>query len=309
MAKTTKISKVFGKVIVSLFLIILGVLALGALTVAVLFSWLDKTNGKMVSSGQERTYLYHVPLTYDPAKPAPLVISIHGFAEWPAHQMQISGWNDLADKFGFIVVYPSGTRFPRRWQTRGDSRRDVIFISDLIDELERQYNIDPRRIYANGLSNGGGMSYLLGCTLSDRISAVGGVSGAYAYPLEDCKPTRPVPMIAFHGTSDPIVPYQGEPARDSEVPLPNIPDWMAARAEINSCAASPTQLPAHGEVSGIKYSGCAHGADVIFYTIQGGGHAWPGGEPMPAWIVGYTTQDINATQVMWEFFSQFSIGD
>ena len=309
MSITTKILKVFGKVITFFILIILGLLALGALTVAILFSWLNQTNGKIVSSGQERTYLIHVPLTYNPAKPTPLVISIHGFAEWPAHQMQISGWNELADKYGFIVVYPSGTGFPRRWQTSGDSMLDVIFISDLIDELERQYNIDPARVYANGLSNGGGMSYLLGCTLSNRISAVGSVSGAYTYPLDECRPSRPVPMIAFHGTSDSIVPYQGETARAFEVPLPNIPDWMAARAEINSCAGSPTELPAKGEVSGIKYSSCAHGADVVFYTIQGGGHAWPGGEPMPAWIVGYTTQDINATQVVWEFFSQFSIGE
>jgi polyhydroxybutyrate depolymerase len=315
MTQTTRIAKAIGKVITTVILVILGLLMLGALIIAVLFSWLDETNGKIVSSGQDRTYLLFVPTTYDPSTPTPLVISIHGFAEWPAHQMQISGWNDLADEYGFIVVYPSGTGFPRRWRASGqagdsgDPMVDVFFISELIDELGRQYNIDPARVYANGLSNGGGLSYVLGCTLSDRIAAVGSVSGAYVYPLDECNPSRPVPMIAFHGTGDPIVPYQGGPSRDSGISFPVIPDWMAARAELNACDGSPAELPASGEASGIRYSGCAQEADVVLYTIHGGGHAWPGGEPMPAWIVGYTTQDINATRVMWEFFRRFSIGD
>jgi polyhydroxybutyrate depolymerase len=314
MTQTTRIAKAIGKVITTIILVILGLVMLGAVIIAVLFSWLDETNGKIVSSGQDRTYLLFVPTTYDPSTPTPLVISIHGFAEWLAHQMQISGWNDLADEYGFIVVYPSGTGFPRRWRASGqagdsgDPMVDVFFISDLIDELGRQYNIDPARVYANGLSNGGGFSYMLGCTLSDRIAAVGSVSGAYVYPLDECNLSRPVPMIAFHGAGDPIVPYQGGPSRDSEVSFPVIPDWMAARAELNGCDGSPAELPGSGEVSGIRYSGCAQEADVVFYTIHGGGHAWPGGEPMPAWIVGYTTQDINATRVMWEFFRRFSIG-
>ena len=194
-----------------------------------------KTNGMIVSFGQHRTYLLYVPASYDPATPMPLVISMHGFAEWPAHQMQISGWNKLADEYGFIVVYPSGSGFPRRWLASGrvgdssDPMLDVIFISDLIDELKRQYNIEPARVYANGLSNGGGMSFLLGCKLSDRITAVGSVSGAYLFPLDGCKPSRPVPMIAFHGTADPIVPYQGGPSRRFNIPFPAIPEWMAAR--------------------------------------------------------------------------------
>ena len=309
-----KILKSIGKILAAIILVILGIVVLGALTVAVLFSRLDETNGKIESSGKTRTYLLYVPAGYDPATPSPLVISIHGFVEWPAHQMQISGWNKLADEYGFIVVYPSGTKFPRRWQASGqaadssDPLLDVIFISDLIDELERKYNIDPARVYANGLSNGGGMSFFLGCTLSDRITAVGSVAGAYVFPLDKCKPSRPVPMIAFHGTSDPIVPYQGGVSRDFDFPFPAIPDWMAARSALNGCSGTPIELPASGEASGIRYSGCAQGADLVFYTIHGGGHAWPGGKPLPEWIVGYTTQDINATRVMWEFFRQFSIG-
>ncbi len=142
--------------------------------------------------------------------------------------MQISGWNDLAEEHGFLVVYPEGTGFPRRWRAGGwpgDPMADVVFISDLIDTLSAEYNIDPARIYANGLSNGGGMSFLLGCALSDRIAAIGGVAGAYALPLEDCLPSRPVPMIIFHGTVDAIVPYLGGPSEGSEFRLPVIPEW------------------------------------------------------------------------------------
>jgi len=304
-----------GRVLVIGILVILGLLALAALTIAVLFTLLNKTNGEIVSSGEKRTYLLFVPTTYDPATPTPLVISLHGFVEWPAHQMQISHWNDLAEEVGFLVVYPEGTGFPRRWRAGGwaaasaDPMVDVVFISDLIDELSRQYNIDQARIYANGLSNGGGMSFLLGCALADRIAAIGGVAGAYLYPLDDCKPSRPVPMIAFHGTADPIVPYLGGPSREGEVRLPVIPEWMAARAALNGCDAVPTKLPGSGEASGIRYVGCDQGAEVDFYTLDGGGHSWPGGEPLPEWIVGTTSQDIDATRVMWEFFRRFSLND
>ena len=309
-----KIIKVIARILTTILLVILGLLALSALSIAILFSILDKTNGKIVSSGLERTYLLYVPSSYDPTAPTPLVISLHGFVEWPAHQMQISGWNELADEYGFIVVYPSGTKFPRRWQAGSrvggsiDPRLDVNFISDLIDELQSNYNIDPSRIYANGLSNGGGMSFLLGCMLSNRITAIGAVAGAYAFPLEECQPSRPIPMIAFHGTADPIVSYHGGASGDGQFVFPDLPQWMAARAALNGCAGAAQDLPVSGDASGIRYSGCSQSADVVFYTISGGGHSWPGGEPMPTWIVGATSRDINATQVMWEFFRQFSIG-
>ena len=306
------IVRALGRALLRVVFVVVGLFVLGAVTIAVLFTVLNKTNGKIVSSGEARRYLLYVPTTYDPAKPTPLVISLHGFVEWPAHQMQISRWNALAEEQGFLVVYPEGTGFPRRWRAggwRGDPTPDVRFIADLIDRLAAEYSIDRSRVYANGLSNGGGMSFLLGCALSDRIAAIGGVAGAYAYPLDECQPLRPVPMIAFHGTADPIVPYLGGPARGTEPRLPVIPDWMEARAALNGCDATPIALPSSGEASGIRYTGCAEGADVVFYTIAGGGHSWPGGEPLPEWITGPTSQDIDATRVMWEFFSRFSLGD
>ncbi len=289
-------------------LILLGLAAGLALIAALAYTISNRTNGTIVSSGEKRSYLLYVPESYDPSTPTPLVISIHGFMQWPAHQMYTTRWDELADQYGFIVVHPSGTGLPKRWRTspqtggETDPLVDVIFISDLIDELESGYNIDPRRIYANGLSNGGGMSALLACELSERIAAIGTVAGAYAFPWSECRSSRPVPAIVFHGTADPIVPYDGGLVDNGRFDLPPIPDWVMDLAQFNNCSAVPTEIPATGSVSGIQYSNCAQGADVIFYTIAGGGHSWPGGNPLPEFIAGPTTQDIDATHTMWDFF-------
>ncbi len=282
-----------------------------ALAAAVAYLILDRTNGSLVSSGVKRRYLLYVPKSYDPSTPVALVISLHGFSQWPAHQSGLTGWNDLADEYGFLVVHPSGTGFPKRWRTRGpaglstDPALDITFISDLIDKLESEYNIDPARIYANGLSNGGGMSVLLSCELSNRIAAIGSVAGAYLSPWSECRSARPVPTIVFHGTADPIVPYLGGPAHGPGFDLPSIPKWVAGLAEHNGCAAAPVELPTtSGEVSGVRYEGCSQDAEVVFYIIAGGGHSWPGGGYLPEFLVGHTTRDIDATRTMWEFFQR-----
>jgi len=266
-------------------------------------------NGRILSGGEERTYVLHVPKNYDPSSPAPLVISLHGFAEWPAHQMQISRWNAMADRHGFLVVYPAGTGFPLRWRIRGSPENEdlpaieVQFIADLIDLLSVEYNIDPAQVYANGLSNGGGMADLLGCRLSDRIAAIGTVSGAYLYPRDQCNPQRPVPVIAFHGTADPIVPYTGGESASFHEPFPLVTDWAADWAMRNGCNETAEVLEPSGAVTGIRYDGCRGDSEVLFYTVHGGGHSWPGGEPLPEWIAGTTTRDIDATVEMWEFFA------
>ncbi len=259
------------------------------------------TRQRLVSGGERRSFLLYVPPAYDPARPTALVISIHGYAEWPAHQMHISRWNELAAQQGFLVAYPAGRRIPRRWRTQGDLPQDVDFISGMIDALAGRYNLDPARVYANGLSNGGGMSFLLACRLSNRIAAIGGVSGAYLTPWEACRPARAVPAILFHGTADPIVPYHGGPSRSFNLPFPDVPGWVQTLARRNGCSEPPVSLPAQGQVSGLRYAGAA---EVVFYTIAGGGHTWPGGEPLPRWIAGSTSQDIDATRAMWQFFEQ-----
>ena len=296
------------------YLILNLLILLASLLALLVYSWWKRSlqiynAGEVLSSSETRSYLLYVPDSYDPQTPAPLVISIHGYAEWPAHQAHTSRWNELAEKEGFLVVYPSGTDFPKRWRTTGlpstsgTSEMDVLFISDLINQLEANYNIDPDRIYANGLSNGGGMSYLLACQMSERIAAVGGVAGAYTYPVKQCSPSRPVPFIAFHGDADPVVPYFGGPSRSFDIPFPSVPDWMEAWAERNQCTQK-TSIPQEEEVFGVHYEDCSQNAEVIFYTIQGGGHTWPGGNPLPAWLVGTTSQTVSATELMWDFFEE-----
>ena len=292
-----------------LVLLLIGAAALVALIVSQGRLPTGVTRDALTVGSEERSYLLYVPASYDPATPTPLVLSIHGFASWPANQMEVSQWNELADEHGFIVAYPSGTGFPKRWNTSGAAGEggadDVAFLLDLIDALSQQFSIDPQRVYVNGLSNGGGMSNTLACLQPERIAAIGGVAGAYTEPAGGCNPTRPVPVIAFHGTDDRIVPYAGGAAGGPQnFVFPAVPDWAAAWAARNGCDATSEALPAQGEVSGVRYTNCTDGAEVVFYTVDGGGHNWPGGGPLPEAIVGHMTEDIDASAAMWEFFQQ-----
>lgn len=290
-----------------------GLICLAVLCMLLVVSYItlmDRTNGIIISSGVERKFLLHVPDTYDPSIPSPLVISIHGFSSWPQNLMETSRWNDLADREGFIVVYPSGTGFPKRWRLPVNmmgipgSEEDVAFLTTLIDSLENQYNIDPRRVYINGFSNGAGMTVVMGCRLAERIAAVGGVAGAYVFPLESCNQSRLVPMIAFHGTADPIVPYSGGTSPHFDATFPDIPEWISKRADLNACGNPPETILEKETVTGIEYQACNSNASVVFYSIRDGGHTWPGGNPLPEVIAGYTDQAISATEIIWEFFKQ-----
>jgi len=265
--------------------------------------------GTLISSGIEREYLLHVPKTYQPARPTSLVISMHGAANWPAFQMQASKWNELADEHGFIVVYPGGQGAgPKTWRLQGRSTPsrmpDVVFISELIDLLQKSYNIDPGAIYANGLSNGGGMAFALSCTLPHRIAAFGAVGAAITLPLDWCPDNRPAPLIAFHGTADRFTPYHGGKVWIAPNPFPSIPEWTARWAERNKCAPVPVDTTIASDVERREYCDCANAAGVVLYTIEGGGHTWPGGPPFPEWLLGKTTQNVDATREMWAFFSQ-----
>ena len=288
---------------------VLVVVGVPVVSISLVAAWLyavNRTNGSLVSSGEERKYLIHVPESYDPAKPTPLVISMHGAAAWPAQQRDTSRWNLLADEQGFIVVYPSGTGTPRIWHVdQGNGlMEDVRFISELIDTLEAAYSIDPTRIYADGLSNGGGMAFVLSCTLADRIAAVGMVAAGYSLPWSWCEDERPMPMIAFHGTADRIIPYHGGRSPVAPEPFPSIPTWTENWARRNHCGPDPIESVVASDVTRLEYEGCAGDADVVLYTVEGGGHSWPGGKPMPKWIVGSTSPNVDATGRMWAFFRE-----
>jgi polyhydroxybutyrate depolymerase len=288
------------------FVLLVAPVAL-AVVLCVSFYARNRDNGGFVSSGEKRTYRLYVPKSYDPARPTPLVISMHGGGLWGAAQMEMSQWNAVADEQGFLVVYPSGAGGggPRHWRVGvGDgSRRDVRFIAELIDALKASHTIDPTRIYADGLSNGGGMAFLLSCTLSDRIAAVGLVASAQFLPWSACEDQTPVPVIAFHGTNDRFTPYHGGTswvARDHV--FPSIPTFTADWARRNRCGAKPVESAVAADVTRLEYTGCADDASVVLYTIRGGGHTWPGGRPMPEWFAGSTSASVDASRQAWAFF-------
>lgn len=297
--------------------LLLLIMAAGAVfAAAVLYEYylqLDVQQVRLASSGEQRSYLVHVPDGLDETQAVPLVIAIHGYSGWPAQMALTSGWNKVADREGFIVVYPRGTGMPLHWRAGGawadddDPLVDVRFISTVIDDVSQRYKIDPQRVYVNGHSNGGGMSYLLSCALSDRFAAVGSVSGAYMLPDEACQPERVLPMITFHGTADPIVPFEGGPSDMFDVPFVVVPDWMDKRAAKMGCSDAVVDSVLEG-VTRKTYSVCRDDAELVFYTMDGVGHVWPGGRGLPTVLTGPNTDIINVTEMMWTFFEKYAGG-
>ena len=284
-------------------LLILTLPAVLAVTEAVSFYAQNRNNGTIVSSGERREYLLHVARNLDRTKPAALVISLHGAGGWPALQRDLSRWDELADREGFIVVYPAGrdTPGPRIWDMSGD--RDARYIADLIDKLRAEHNIDARRVYANGFSNGGGMSFVLSCRMPDRFAAAGMVGAALLLPSSWCKSAQPVPMIGIHGLRDPAAPYRGGNSWIATHFAPFLPfgaDW----ARRNRCAPRPRDVEIREGVTRREYKECANDATVVLYTLRDGGHTWPGGGELPEWFVGKTITDFDATAEMWRFFEQ-----
>ena len=228
---------------------------------------------------------------------------------WPAFEAKVTRWNRAADANGFIVVYPAGKGIgPKTWFMEGartPSRMpDVRFISDLIDTLEAKYDIDPAMIYANGLSNGGGMAFVLSCTLSDRIAAISAVSAAQSLPFSWCPDSTAVPMIAFHGKKDPIVPYDGGKVWIAPEPFPSVRSWVTDWARRNHCAPAPVDSAVAPAVVRSEYTECADSATVVLYTMEHGGHEWPGGMPLPELLLGPTSHGIDATDLTWAFFRE-----
>ncbi len=267
----------------------------------------------LTHDGIERTYLLHIPSSYNENNPTPLVLSLHGGGGDAVNQRRVSGFNDLADEKGFIVVYPNGTgRLEDKILTWNGGTccgyaltyqiDDVGFIRAMVAELQAQYNIDPKRIYATGLSNGGIMSYRLACDAADIFAAIGPVAGTQNYIR--CEPSEPVSVIHFHGTDDTRLPYNGGIGDDSttEIFYKSVEESINFWLDFDQCATTPksaTQL----DVRIDAYDECTQGSAIHLYTIVGGKHAWPGSDG-PAWPGGDDpTQTISATEVMWEFFA------
>jgi polyhydroxybutyrate depolymerase len=269
------------------------------------------------------TYLIHIPSTYDETRPTPLVLVLHGSTMDTAQIASITGFNSLADKENFIVVYPKS--YGDLWNTRTKAFQlqdvdEVGFISALIDTLEKEFNIDRKMVYITGFSAGARMCYLLAGQLSDKVAAAAPVSGTLYQDSPTPVSSRPLSMLIINGTEDPMVPWKGSNTSQVTFPVPvvksvdmlSIPDTVKFWVDYNHCSAPPvvSQLPdsATGDGTRVrieKYGGCASGAEVILYAIEGGGHAWPSVKKYP-WYdsLGNMCRDFNASEAIWQFFKE-----
>ncbi len=262
----------------------------------------------MTSGGLIRSIAVHVPPSYDPTKGMPLVLDIHGFTSDAVQEQLLSRMPEKADAEGFITMQPFGLGLPRSFNAgvccgvaAATHVDDVAFIRALIDKAADELCIDPARIYATGMSNGGFLSHRLGCELSDRIAAIAPVAGTLG--ISSCHPTRPMPVMAFNGTSDTLVPYEG----NASIGFMSVPDAFEGWASRNGCVGASVETYAQGDATCRSYNDCDGGSEVTLCTIDGGGHTWPGGIPIPPF--GKTSGDISATDAMWAFFQAHSLAD
>ena len=269
-------------------------------------------DGSIMHDGIQRDYILYIPAIYDGNQDVPLVLNFHGFGSNANEQMFYGDFRDIADTEGFILVHPQGTSLngSQYWNvgspgSSGIPVDDVGFIEALIDELANSYTINLDRVYATGMSNVGFMSFLLACQLSEKIAAIASVTGSMTFDTYDnCNAQHPTPILQIHGTSDNIVPYNGNTGSLS------IDDVISYWVNYNNCDTNPTITtfpdldPSDGSiVEHIVYTDGDNASTTELMKVIGGGHTWPGS----VFILPGINQDINASMEIWQFFSRFDI--
>jgi polyhydroxybutyrate depolymerase len=251
----------------------------------------------------------------------PLVLNFHPGGGNAAQQEKDSQIGVTADAHGFIVVHPNGTGLLRErflsfnagmccGYAKDHKVDDVGFVRDMLDDIERTFSIDPKRVYATGYSNGAILSQRLGCELSERIAAIAPVAGPMG--IDNCRPVRPVPVLYFHGTADPFAPYEGGLKKalvGSEMQqYKSARETIAGWVERDRCTGSPQVTLKKGAVTCQTWGRCADDADVTLCTIEGGGHTWPGGQTtMSERTLGPLNRDVSASEMIWQFFAKHSL--
>ena len=281
-----------------------------------------------VAAIANRWYLLDVPSSNTAGHPQPLVLDLHGYLEGATLHAGVSGFSALGQFAGFVTVTPQGQGDPVHWDTTLTSP-DITYVDELLDHVEQVACIDRNREYVTGFSNGAFLTSVLACTDSDRFAAVAPVSGMRDVP--GCQPTRPVPIITFHGTKDTFVVYEGGvgegakklPAVDSKSSgktmgdedqqsatdiLPGdiddtVPEILQAWSKRNGCEGKITERKVSADADLLQEQ-CPSGQEAELYRVTGGGHAWPGsvvGAGLDG-VTGHTTTSIDATKLIWAFF-------
>ncbi len=262
----------------------------------------------------KRMYMVHVPKSYQAAKPMPMVLSLHGGGGNMRYQAtdEYYGIISKSESAGFIAVFPNGySRFAKgglaTWnagiccgKARDKNIDDVGFIKSVVNDMKARANVDANRIYANGMSNGGMMSYRLACEMADTFTAIAAVAGTDG--TAQCAPSKPVSVLHIHAIDDERVLFHGGSGSDSNThaDFESVPNTVAKWVKLNGCSASPERVL---QVSGAYcdiYKQCQNGAQVKICITETGGHSWPGGKKVRGNKTGSTA--INATDLIWDFY-------
>lgn len=244
---------------------------------------------KLMVNDLERSYLLHIPPGLSSQQPVPVVFAFHGLSLTPSHMQRTAGLDDVADLANFLVVYPRGVG--GSWNTGEEGPGFAVaqnvdepaFVRKMLSDLDTIANIDPKRIYAVGYSQGGALVYRLACDMSDTFAAIASVSGPMEYST--CKPTQAVSVIHVHGLADTLVPFSGGGGYDLSPVEKGIDTWV----ELDNCTGSAKEEDEINGITHITYASCQAGTAVELYTIDSGGHTWPFENVMPA------------SGVIWEF--------
>jgi polyhydroxybutyrate depolymerase len=267
---------------------------------------------QLTVDGHRRLVVVHAPRN-PTARPRPLIVDLHGSGSTAGGQEVFSGMDVVADQAGFVVAYPqglipSGTGFD--WNIPGvplfggasppsGAANDVSFLTKLPAMLQHRYCIDLHHVYVTGMSGGGRMASQLGCDATAVFAAVAPVAGLR---LPNPCPGRAEPVLAFHGTADPIDPYGG---RGQAYWTYSVPQAASRWARHDRCRTKG-RVTAHSGYSVTEYADCADHSTVELYTVSAGGHEWPGGPRMPralTTVLGPQSNAVNADRVMWQFFA------